>query len=397
MFIERRMNQTLRIVPDAVAGRDDRQSAPRAAWRAAEAAHDLKNLLHGIRMLCEVARQELPGDAPVRRFFERIDTAGLEAFDLCRGLISESVPDEVSESTPEPIDLSELVGEMLPVVGVFVSRPAALDCVLESGLPPFEGDPRQVRKLVLNLVKNAVEALGEASGCIRITTGVRRDQPRVAVFLEVTDTGCGMDAETVVRIFDPLFTTKATGSGLGLLSVAETVGACGGSIEISTAPGTGTTVRVLFPCAEVAEWTATPFTHPALEPDDGCVLLVDDDRLNRVLGAKLLIQTGLDVLTASTGRQALAVLGEHLGEVSAVVLDMTLPDIDGREVFARIRRMAPDLPVIIASGDPEARLRRVFGAEAPDGFLQKPFSHEFLAGKIRHAIEQRRQCEYVGV
>ncbi|HUG91845.1 MAG TPA: ATP-binding protein [Planctomycetaceae bacterium] len=390
MLIERRTDRTLRIVPNAIAEPDDTRPAPQAGWRAAEAAHDLKNLLHGIRMLCEVARQQFPGECPPRGLIDQIDAAAVEAFDVCRELIPESVPENFSESTSEPIDLSDLVAEMRPVLEAYVSRQGALDCVLDDALPRFEGDPRRLRKLVLNLVKNATEALDEGSGSVRITTGVRRDQPHASVFLEVSDTGCGMDAETVVRIFDPLFTTKPTGSGVGLLSVAEAVGACGGSIELSTAPGAGTTVRALFPCAAVSERPAAPFSQPAVDDRNGCVLLVDDDRLNRILGSKLLMQAGLDVLTASTGGQTLALVAEHVHEISAVVLDITLPDIDGREVFARIRRSAPDLPVLIASGHSEARLGPTFGAEAPDGFLQKPYSMDTLAGKVREAVEQRR-------
>jgi CheY-like chemotaxis protein len=390
MLIEHRPGGTLRIIPNVpVTSRDSRLLA-RTGWRAAEAAHDLKNLLHGIRMMCEVARQQLPDECPARGSIDLIDAAGIEAFDLCRELITESIPEDLCESESEPINLSELVAEMRPVLEAYVSRRGALDCLLDDALPRFEGDPRRVRKLVLNLVKNAVEALDEGSGCVRITTGVRPGQPHASVLLEVTDTGCGMDADTIVRIFDPLFTTKASGSGVGLLSVAETVGACAGSIEISSAPAAGTTVRVLFPSAAISECRELPFSHPAADDEHGCVLLVDDDRLNRILGSKLLMQTGFDVLTASTGRQALAVLAEHGDEISAVVLDVTLPDIDGREVFARIRRMAPDLPVLIASGHSEARLGQTFGTEAPDGFLQKPYSIDTLAGKVREAMEQRR-------
>lgn len=392
MLIERRTDQTLRIVPDVVVGAADGRSAPRPGWHVAETAHDLKNLLHGIRMLCEIARQDLPEEAPERRFLDRIDTAGLEAFDLCRQLISAARPEDDTLGPTELIDLSAIVAEMLPVLEGYVSRVGALDWVLDDALPAFEGDPQQVRNLVLNLVKNAVEALEQDSGCVRVTTGVRRDHLRPAVFLEVTDTGCGMDAETVVRIFDPLFTTKPTGSGVGLLSVADTVGACGGWIELSTAPGAGTTARVLFPCADVCEQTMSPSAEPGFA-EAGCVLLVDDDRLNRVLGAKLLMQIGFDVLTASTGREALSIVAEQRHDITAVVLDMTLPDIDGREVFDGVRRIAPDLPVLIASGYSQARLGRTFGTDTPDGFLQKPFSADALAGKIRKAVERRRAQE----
>jgi CheY-like chemotaxis protein len=268
------------------------------------------------------------------------------------------------------------------------------------------GDPTQIRQVVMNLITNASEAIGDHEGMItlgmsrrQISRGDLRDftgsseaADGVYVELTVTDTGCGMDETTRNRIFEPFFSTKFTGRGLGMAAVLGIVRGHEGAIRIVSEVGKGTTVTVLLPAADpdVTLPVAAASREPAPQSRNGAVLVVDDNA--RVLQAvsQLVGALGYSVLTADSGREALRVFGESHTQIGCVLLDLTMPDMDGLETMQGLRAIDPKACVVLSSGYSEqAVLRRVSG-DGPTRFLQKPFVEDDLRAAIEAAMRARQ-------
>jgi CheY-like chemotaxis protein len=255
----------------------------------------------------------------------------------------------------------------------------------------------------MNLLSNAVESLGDEGGPVTIETGTLEidetnpppesvlGQPLDAgsyAYLEVRDTGCGMDERTRSRIFDPFFTTKFTGRGLGLAAVLGIVRGHNGAIEIESEPGRGTRFRVLFPHSDFLGEEQAPEPTAADEwRGEGTILVVDDDEGVREVAAETLERAGLTVLRAGSGHQGVEVFRRHREDIRAVFLDRTMPDLSGERVFDEIRRMDPDVAVILMSGYSEERAAEHFDSADLSGFLQKPYVPEALIEKVREALE----------
>ena len=281
-----------------------------------------------------------------------------------------------------------------------ISKKAILNLNLERGLPPIEADPSQIRQIVMNLIINASEAIGDRSGVITVSVGATRCDaeylrktelhdnlaPGLYVHLEVTDTGSGMDAETRSRIFEPFFTTKFTGRGLGLAAVLGIVRAHKGALKVYSEPGKGTTFKVLFPALEDAGKEAR--TNGLLPSADwrgkGTILLVDDEESLIALGARMLEHLGFTVLTAADGLQAVDLYRERGKEIDLVLMDLTMPHMDGAEAFGELRRLNPDVRVVLASGYSHEDVASRFAGKGLAGVLQKPYTlaklRESLAG-----------------
>jgi CheY-like chemotaxis protein len=261
-------------------------------------------------------------------------------------------------------------------------------------LPAVEADATQVRQVVMNLITNASEAIGDQSGLLTVRTGTMEadraylsevhlddDLPAGSyVFIEVTDTGCGMEEAVQAKIFDPFFTTKFTGRGLGLAAVLGIVRGHRGAIRIQSEVGRGTAIRVLFPASDRT-------IVPALVAEGACsekfrgtgtVLVVDDEEDVRRVARRMLEESGFTVLTANDGREALDVFREHSDAIVAVVLDLTMPFLSGEGVFREMRRMRADARVILSSGYNEQEAIDRFAGKGLAGFLQKPYRSETL-------------------
>jgi CheY-like chemotaxis protein len=269
-----------------------------------------------------------------------------------------------------------------------------------------EGDPTQLRQVILNLVTNASEALGDRAGRIGVRTGrLFADPDYLAdtvgtagldageyVTLEVSDPGEGIDDEVRKRIFEPFFSTKFTGRGLGLASVLGIVRGHRGAIKLTAGPDERTRFRVLLPPASVAAAPArTAARERRAEGRDITVLVIDDDEAVLELAQEFLRRGGLDVVTATGGREALAILRSDTGTstrngIDAVVLDLAMPDLDGRETLVEIRRLRPGLPVVVASGYGEHTSAERFPAEEIACFIRKPYEPEDLIGAVRAAV-----------
>jgi CheY-like chemotaxis protein len=252
----------------------------------------------------------------------------------------------------------------------------------------------------MNLILNASEALNEKSGVIAVSTGAREcDQaylrecflgeklpPGLYVYLEVSDTGCGMDRKTINRVFEPFFSTKFTGRGLGLTAVFGIVRGHRGALRVDSEPGRGTTFRVLFPASAMG---AVRKDH---EPDQsewkgsGTILVVDDEETLRTLGRKMVERSGFTALTACDGREAVEVFRQNADQVICVLLDLTMPHMDGVEAFHELRKIRSDIRVILSSGYDEQEVARRFAGEGMAGFIEKPYTRAALITVLRRVL-----------
>ncbi len=361
-------------------------------------AHDFNNLLTAILGSTELALLELPAESGARPAVERIRRAGQRAAELTDQMLAYSGRSHVDV---KPIDLSRIVEDMSNLLESAIRKNARLRCELDPELPAVQGDATQLGQIVMNLITNASDALGDAGGEIRLRTGTQRltaadlqvcelrdAEPGNYVFVEVSDTGAGMDAQTRSRIFDPFFTTKTSGRGLGLAAALGIVAAHGGTIRLDTAPGRGTSFRVLIPCSledrphEAPAEDATPTWRGR-----GTVLVVDDEEDVVQVAAEILRRAGLEVLEAHGGRQALELFRAHADRVRAALLDLTMPDLDGAEVARRLREAAPDLRIILSSGYDRNGARPGVAVGEPAGFVHKPYTAAELLGAVRVALE----------
>jgi two-component system cell cycle sensor histidine kinase/response regulator CckA len=357
-------------------------------------AHDFNNLLMVILGNADLALLSLSATSPIRQNVEAIMRASQRAADLCRQMLAYSGKGQFVVGHH---NLSEVVREMVPMFDISVSKKATLRYFLAEGLPSVEADATQMHQVIMNLITNASEALGDASGVISVSCGsMDCDRAFLSdghlgdtlpegryVYLEVSDTGCGMDAETLSRIFDPFFTTKFMGRGLGLAAVLGIVRGHKGTIRVYSEPGQGTTFRILLPAvqgtpsdqAQTAEKSAAPRSG-------GTVLLVDDDSHVREVGSQMLESLGFRVLTAANGREGVEVFQEHGGEIECVILDLTMPIMGGEEAFRELRRLQSDVRVILSSGYNEQEATRSFMGKGLAGFVQKPYS----VAKLRETL-----------
>jgi len=287
-----------------------------------------------------------------------------------------------------------------------VSKQAALRIQLGAELPDVEGDASQLRQVLINLVSNANDALGERAGVITITSGlVTADAQYLAstylddaldegpfVFLEISDTGAGMTPETQAKIFDPFFTTKFPGRGLGLAAVLGILRGHRGAIKVYSELGKGSTFKVLLPChpAVLGEGSPVPPPlQPATPPASGTILVADDEPAVLAVAGRVLEKSGFQVVLAPDGRAALELFEAHQPQISAVLLDMTMPGPSSDEVFRELRRRQPDVRVVLTSGYNEQEATSRFVGKGLAGFIQKPWRPADLIEALRAAMRTR--------
>ena len=364
-------------------------------------AHDFNNLLVAILGNAGLALMELPPESPARQTVLAIETAAQRAAELTRQMLAYSGK---GKFVIEQLNLSRVVEEMAHLLEISVSKRAVLKYRFAPDLPAIEGDATQLRQVIMNLITNASDAIGDSSGVISVSTGLidadaaylktaymDDDLPEGQyVYLEVADTGIGMDAETAARIFDPFFTTKFTGRGLGLAAVLGIVRSHRGAIKLSTAPGRGTTFTILFPAAGPP---APPGPAPAPETASAplpraVILVVDDDETVRAVTRRMLELSGFTVLLAADGAEAVALYRERPG-IDLVLLDLTMPAMDGEETFRELRRLDPGVRVILTSGYSEQDAADRFAGTGLAGFIQKPYRPQDLIETVRAALQSQ--------
>jgi nitrogen-specific signal transduction histidine kinase/CheY-like chemotaxis protein len=362
-------------------------------------AHDFNNLLTSILGNASIASLELPPGSPVHDSIEQINEASLRAAELCKQMLAYSGR---GRFIAQKVDLGELIEQTTQMLQISISKKSVLRFHIVKGLPPIEVDATQIRQVIMNLVINASEAIGDTSGVISLSTGLTRvdhaylhgtlmapDLPEGDyVCLEVSDSGCGMSAETQARIFDPFFTTKFTGRGLGLAAVLGIVRGHKGAIKVDSEPGRGTTFRLVFPAAAGASDTAA--TRSVRGTDwrgKGTVLVVDDVETMRSTVARMMRVIGLDPVLVADGREAVEVFRAQPERFDLVLLDLTMPHMDGEQAYTELRRLRPDARVVLMSGfnAQEALLR--FPGRGLAGFLQKPFTIASLSATVREVLD----------
>jgi PAS domain S-box-containing protein len=369
-------------------------------------AHDFNNLLMGIIGNVDLALMQVPEGSPLRSYLERADSAAHRASDLSNQMLAYSGK---GRFIIEKVDLSALCRDMVPLLASIVSTDAVIEFNPKEELPIVEADVTQLRQVIMNLITNASDALYNGKGTIRIVTGVADVKGNRAadfalegltegqyVYLEVSDDGCGMDEETVSRVFDPFFTTKDKGRGLGLASVTGIVRGHKGSINIRSEPGMGSVFQVFFPVAGEGGPAAGESAAEAPEADgtgnsEGVtVLLVDDEKTIREVAKEILEEFGYSVVTASDGLEGVTIFRAMKETISVVLLDMTMPRMDGKAALKIIKEISPSTPVILSSGFSNHELHGFTGSEKPSGFVQKPYRVKALIAEIQKALAESR-------
>lgn len=365
-------------------------------------AHDFNNLLVGVLGNVSLLLGDLPASSPMHGTAREIETAARRAADLTRQLLAYSGK---GKFVIERVDLSRLIVETAQLLSAVISKKTVLQYRLGTDLPLVEGDVTQLRQVVMNLITNASDALESRPGTVTITTGLEsldgawpdgdfhagEPAPGPYVFLEVRDTGSGMEDATLRRIFDPFFTTKFHGRGLGLAATLGIVRGHHGAIRVETVTGVGTVFRLYLPAA-----TGGPMdvTHPpafgpgpVTTPVHATVLVVDDEAVVRDVSRRVLERGGYQVRLAESGRRALELLDQVHAEIALVVLDLTMPELSGEETLALLRQRWPDLPVILTSGySGEADTSRL-ASRGLAGFIQKPYGAGDLLRLVRRTLE----------
>ncbi|HWR52951.1 MAG TPA: PocR ligand-binding domain-containing protein [Bryobacteraceae bacterium] len=358
-------------------------------------AHDFNNLLVGVIGNASLAQDMIPSGSPALKVLKRIIEAGEHAANLTRQMLAYAGK---GRFVLEPVNLSELVRSTRALLQSSISKKITWQFHLESVIPAVESDPGQMQQVLMNLVFNAGEAIGTASGVISIETGERtvdaayitREldgwavEPGRYVFLYVSDTGCGMDQATMAKVFDPFFTTKFQGRGLGLAAVAGIVRAHKGAIRVDTAPGCGSRFQVFFPVATSAVVTRARVSEEKVDlGGQGTVLVVDDEKFVRDLAKCSLERRGYEVLLAENGPAAIDAVRLDQDRIRLVVLDLSMPGMSGEETLPRLRELKPDLEVIVSSGFSQAEALRPFQDTRVSGFIQKPYTVQELARQVK--------------
>jgi CheY-like chemotaxis protein len=361
-------------------------------------AHDFNNLMTNILGNTSLLDLALEGDPEARHRLEQVEATAQRAAELARQLLAYAGREALQR---QPLDATAIIEEMAHLLEVSVKDRGTLRLRCEKDLPFVLGDPTQLRQVALNLILNAAEALADAGGVIAVGTGaVECDRQYLAracpddrlaegiyVYIEVIDTGRGMDAETQRRIFDPFFSTKRDGRGLGLSAVLGIVRAHRGAIMVQSSPGHGATFRVLLPCAAEQAATVSPAREDVHAWGTGTILVVDDEETVRALTRRMLELLGFQALTAANGAQALQLLDRCPNRPRAILLDMTMPQMDGRAAYDALTKIHPGIPVVLTTGyDPEQAKQRFEGCPLA-GFLQKPYKLEHLNALLQEVLQ----------
>jgi two-component system, cell cycle sensor histidine kinase and response regulator CckA len=364
-------------------------------------AHDFNNLLTAVLGNASLIEMDVAPDSPFRAPLAQIQQAGERAADLCRQMLAYAGQ---GRFVLAKLDLNRLVQETTGLLQLSISKKVKLQLELAEQLPTIVADSTQMHQVVMNLVLNASEAIGDRPGVIRVTTGTQFANraflvstclspnlpEREYVVLEVSDTGCGMQDDTRQKIFDPFFTTKFTGRGLGLAAVLGIIRSHKGAIKVESKPDQGSTFRVLLPTSQESG-DERQRNAPARETwrGEGTVLVVDDEAWVCDVTSRMLKSLGFHVISARDGEDALTRFQESPDAFRLVLLDLTMPRLDGVETFRTLHLLRPELPVILMSGYSEQEASARFAGEGLAGFLAKPFRLTDLVDRVQGVWQPR--------
>ena len=361
-------------------------------------AHDFNNLLVGVLGHARLAAEDLPDDSPVQKSIKSIDRAARRAADLCRQMLAYAGKAPVSI---KPIDLRESVEDIGELLRASLPASSIIEYEFDEKLPAVQADGSQIQQVVLNLITNATEALGEGGGRVSLSVSSgqldERDLAKLQfgeslssgryVTLTVKDTGCGMDDETKRRIFEPFFTTKFTGRGLGLAAVIGIVRGHGGGIRIDSQSGEGTSIAVVLPATHLEISEEVSEVEDSTWHGNGQVLIIEDEVFAREVAVLVLQRAGFETLEAEDGVKGLEIFKQHQDGIRCVVLDLAMPNMSGDEAHRHIRELKSETPTILCSGYPEQDAILRFSNLNPSGFIEKPYTPEKLVAKVRAVLK----------
>lgn len=365
-------------------------------------AHDFNNLLMVILGNANLAKGDLSDDSPALESIEEIEVAARRAADLSNQMLAYSGRGRL---VAEPTDLSLIVEQVLPGLTASVPEQLLVATKLDLELPMILGDPGQLRRLVTSLVTNAIESISKGAGRVDVRTSActlslediesaslgHEIGPGEYVLLEITDSGCGMDRDTLEKVFDPFFSTKFTGRGLGVPASFGIARGHGGTMAITSQLGQGTTVRVFFPCGVTVGGRLESPEAPSLEYT-GKVLLVDDEPGVLAVGKRMLQKLGFEVMSAASGTEAIAIFRAAPDTFCSVILDLTMPDMDGEQVLRRICQIRKETPVLLSSGYGEQEVIERLPLQAGATFIQKPYQSDRLAAALKRLLSGQGQA-----
>jgi len=366
---------------------------------AASLAHNFNNQLTSIVANVDDVYEESGDSIRVQAALAEIRQSAQQAGELCRQLVSYSRP---GTAEPVVIDLSEMIVDTAGLLVVCLPKTAALQIACEPSLPGFEGNLNQIRQILINLMINAGSAMRETSGTVllrtalvEVTSGHLAQLPQAMLLdpgnyllVEVSDTGPGMDAESLRGIYQPFLTPDGRGKGLGLAVVQAIARSHGGFVHVMSAPGQGTVVQVYFPpvypknVAEVVEEAPVPAPDEVLPVDrsakSGTILLIDDDQMILGVSTKLIQKLGYQVVSAADGVLGVEKFLIHRAEITCVILDLNMPYMNGAETLKSLREAGCEVPVVIASGFSRLLITQEMRDLGIAAFLEKPYTSDML-------------------
>ncbi|MFH1843428.1 MAG: PAS domain S-box protein [bacterium] len=360
-------------------------------------AHGFNNLLMAILANIDLALMEMSPVSPEREGVEQARAAAQRAADLCRQL---QIYAGKADLATKPVDLSTVIQTMAKVLELSIGK-AVLSFNLASGLPSISADASQIRQVILNLVTNASDAIQVGGGDITVTTGSRhfgKDELRNLylnetlaagqyVFLEVTDTGHGMTGEEIGKIFDPYYSTKAGGHGFGLAITLGIIRSHQGAVEVRSEVDQGTTVMVLFPCADSEAPSSDQYIRTPFWRGSGNVLVVDDDEHVCLVVTQMLKRLGFEVITAHDGREAIELFRSRADDIKLVLVDMAMPYLSGEEVFLELQQIRPGIRVILSSGYDLSGVADHLIQKGLSGFINKPYQMDQLSQLFQGVLQ----------
>ncbi|MEI6705423.1 MAG: ATP-binding protein, partial [Deltaproteobacteria bacterium] len=337
-----------------------------------------------------MARENYIPEQDYKTSFLQVETAANRAADLCRQMLTYAGK---SQRILTRIDLRPLVDEVVKMLQSAINKNVSIELELATDVPNIIGDTGQIQQIIMNLIINAAEAIGDLNGFIRVKLTkilVTADHVEKDTFggvimggyyfcLEVSDTGCGMDEETKKRIFEPFYTTKFTGRGLGMSAIHGIVKSHDGFLQLTSEPGAGTTFKVYFPApAAAGEFGAVQNATACSKKVSGTILLVEDEETLRNMGIILLEAMGFSAVTAQNGREALEIYRERFSEINLILLDLIMPVMGGIETYHELRKLTPSLPILISSGYSVESVEGIINNDEYAGFVHKPYKPEEL-------------------
>jgi PAS domain S-box-containing protein len=361
-------------------------------------AHDFNNLLQSILGNMELASNALDSDSKAHKYTSYAMKSAIRAAHLTNLMLTYAGKGFIANKN---LNLNNLIEANVEMLKTAASPSVSLKLSLSAEIPDIFADEAQVQQIVMNLITNGAESIDKLQGYVTITTGVthcdqkylsaslldEKPEPGKFVHLEVRDNGCGMNEETIKRLFDPFFTTKFTGRGLGMSAVMGIIKSHNGALFVESKLGKGTTFRILFPVSETTTHAASVFSdkkHLALSGTalSGVALVVDDEKHVLKTCAKMVELIGFRVITARDGCEAVAKYREHQQEIDVVIMDLTMPNMDGITAMGEIYTIRLDAKVILASGYNEEELSKRITGKAPSGFIRKPYNMSALKAEL---------------